>query len=79
MTTSLDTNKSYTLIRDEIVESSNSIRTTSNTGNNSIREFTLLLCELGFDLPSNDPLEITDDSWERVGTDGGTDEVVGII
>jgi len=79
MTTSLDTNKSNTLIRDEIVESSNSIRTTSNTCDNSIREFTLLLRELGFDLPSNDPLEITDDSWERMGTDSGTDEVVGIV
>ena len=79
MTTSLNTNESNSLVRDEIVESSNSIRTTSNTGDNSIREFTLLFCELGFDLPTNDPLEITDDSWERMGTDGRTDEVVGVI
>lgn len=79
VTTSLDTNKSNTLIRDEVVEGTNSIRATSDTGDNSIREFTLLLRELGFDLPSNDPLEITDDSWERMGTDSGTNEVVGVI
>jgi len=79
MTTSLDTNKSDSLIRDEIVESSNSIRATTNTSNDGIGEFALLFRKLRFDFSSNDSLEITDDSWEWMRTDCGTDQVVCIV
>lgn len=69
VTTRLDTDKSDTFIPDEIVESSDSVTSTSDTCNDGIWQFTLFLDKLGFDLSTDDSLEITDDGRERVGTD----------
>jgi hypothetical protein len=79
MTTRLNTNEPYTLIRDEIVECSNSIRSTSDASDHRIGKLASLFRELRFDLPTDDSLEITDDGREGVGTNGRTNEVVGIV
>lgn len=77
ITTSFDTDQPDVLLLDKVVERSDGVTSTSDTGDDSIRKLADLLGHLLLDLPSDDSLEITDDGGERVGTDGGSNTVVG--
>jgi hypothetical protein len=77
ITTGFDTDQPNILLLDKVVERSDSVTSTSDTGDDGVRKLADLLGHLLLDLPSDDSLEITDDGGERVRTDGGSDTVVG--
>jgi hypothetical protein len=77
ISTGLDTDQPNILLLDKVVERSDGVTSTSDTGDDGVRKLADLLGHLLLDLPSDDSLEITDDGGERVRTDGGSDTVVG--
>lgn len=79
MTTSFNTDQSHTRIFDKVVKSTDRIGATTDTGNDSVRQLAHLFVHLRLDLSTNDPLEVTDDGGERVGTDSGADKIMGRV
>lgn len=76
VSTSLDTDQSHAWVLDEIVERSDSVTSTSNTGDNRIGQFAGPFGELRLDLAADDSLEVSDNGGEGVRANGGSDEVV---
>jgi hypothetical protein len=77
ISTGFDTDQTNVLLLDKVVERSDGVTSTSDTGDDSIRKLADPLGHLLLDLPSDNSLEITDDGGERVRADGGSDTVVG--
>lgn len=79
VSTCLDTNQSNARVLDKVVERSNGVTSTSNTGHNGVGQFTGLLSELRLDFTSDNSLEISDNGGEWVRADSRSDQVVGGI
>src|ERR1700722_19235965 len=72
----LDTNKSNSFILDEFIKGSNGIATTTNTGNDRVRQLALCGLKLLLDLPTDHLLEIAHHGREGMRPYGGANEVV---
>ena len=70
------TNQANRLVRDEVIERSDRVTSSTNTCNNSIRELPASFLQLLSNLLTNDFLEVPHDSWEGMGTNSGSDEVM---
>jgi hypothetical protein len=70
VTSRLDTDQPDTRVLDKVVERSNGITSSSNTSHDRVWQFTDPFSELRLDFTTNDSLEISDNGWERVGTNG---------
>ena len=79
VTSRLDTNQSDTWVLDKVVECSNGITATSDTGDDGVGKFASPLSELRLDFTTNDSLEISNNGGEGVGTDGRSDQVVSSV
>jgi hypothetical protein len=78
ITTSFDTDQSYTFVLDKVVESTDSVASTTDTSDDGIGQLANLFKQLLLDLSTDHPLVVTDDGGEGVRTDGGTDTVVRV-
>lgn len=76
MATGFNTDQSHAGILDKVVKSTDGVGATTDTGNDSIRQLAHLFVHLRLDLSTNNPLEVTDNGGEGVGTDGGANEVM---
>ena len=79
ITTSLNTDQADRWVLGEWVHHSGSVRSTANTSDDCIWKTASLLQHLLLGLVTNNRLEGTDDSWERMWSDSRTDDVVGGI
>lgn len=79
ITTSLNTQKLDGWVVGEGVEHAHSIAATTNACNNGVGQFASLLKHLLLGLVSDDGLEGSDNGREGVRSNGGTDDVVGIL
>lgn len=79
MSSRLNTNQSDSLIPNEVIECPDGITATSNTCHDSIRQLAPLLRQLRLDLPPDDALEVSHDSWEGVRANGRPDQVMCIF
>lgn len=76
MATGFNTDQSHAGILDKVVKGTDGVGATTDTGNDSIRQLAHFFVHLGLDFSTNNPLEVTDNGGERVGTDGGANEVM---
>mmetsp|Transcript_126736 Transcript_126736/g.354854 ORF Transcript_126736/g.354854 Transcript_126736/m.354854 type:complete len:222 (-) Transcript_126736:1269-1934(-) len=60
------------------MEGANGVGSTTNTGDDGVRESSILFLELRLDLPSNNTLEVANNGWEWMGANRRSNEVVRI-
>ena len=79
VSTRLDTDQPDRRVLDEVVECSDGVTASTDTSDDRIRELARFLSKLRLDLPSNDPLEVSNDRGERMRSNSGTDQVVSAV
>ena len=69
-------NQLHALVRNKIVESANSVTSTTDTSDDSVRKFADFRLQLLLDLLSNDTLEVADNRREWMRANGRTDQIM---
>lgn len=69
-------NKTNIFVWNELIETTNGVTTTTDTCDNDVWKFPPCFIKLLFDLLTYDFLEIADDGWKWVRSNGRANEVV---